>query len=78
MCVRHGCPALRELQHANVAPVDLAQAALAPGTAVFTHYTKVVEPTGETMAVRSALPLTSPEILGRIGPPGSVQPELAR
>jgi len=31
-------PALRNLQHGNIAPVDLAQAAIGPGMAVFTRY----------------------------------------
>ncbi len=49
--------ALRELQQGNIAPVDLAQAAIGPGMAVFSRYAKVVEPTGEAMPVRSALAL---------------------
>lgn len=49
--------ALRELQQGNIAPVDLAQAAIGPGMAVFSRYAKVIEPSGETMAVRSALAL---------------------
>jgi putative DNA methylase len=49
--------ALRELQQGNVAPVDLAQAAIGPGMAVFSRYAKVIEPTGEPMPVRSALAL---------------------
>ncbi|MCU4185197.1 DUF1156 domain-containing protein [Acidiferrimicrobium sp. IK] len=49
--------ALRELQQGNIAPVDLAQAAIGPGMAVFSRYAKIVEPTGETMPVRSALTL---------------------
>jgi len=49
--------ALRELQQGNIAPVDLAQAAIGPGMAVFSRYAKVVEPTGEPMPVRSALAL---------------------
>ena len=49
--------ALRELQQGNIAPVDLAQAAIGPGMAVFSRYAKVVEPSGEAMPVRSALGL---------------------
>jgi putative DNA methylase len=49
--------ALRELQQGNIAPVDLAQAAIGPGMAVFSRYAKVVGPTGEAMPVRSALTL---------------------
>jgi putative DNA methylase len=47
--------ALRLLQHGNIAPVDLAQAAIGPGMAVFSRYAKVVEATGEPMSVRNAL-----------------------
>ncbi|MDA8317109.1 MAG: DUF1156 domain-containing protein [Actinomycetota bacterium] len=49
--------ALRELQEGNVAPVDLAQAAIGPGMAVFSRYAKVVESDGSPMRVRTALGL---------------------
>jgi len=49
--------ALRELQQGNIAAADLTQAAIGPGMAMFSRYAKVVEPTGETMPVRSALTL---------------------
>lgn len=48
---------LRELRQGNIAPVDLAQAAIGPGMEVFSRYTKVVEPSGEPMPVRTALGL---------------------
>jgi putative DNA methylase len=47
--------ALENLQHGNIAPVDLAQAAIGPGMAVFTRYSKVIEPEGSPMTVRTAL-----------------------
>jgi len=49
--------ALRELQHGNIAPVDLAQAAIGPGMAVFSRYSKVLESDGTPMRVRTALQL---------------------
>jgi putative DNA methylase len=49
--------ALRELQQGSVAPVDLAQAAIGPGMAVFTRYSRVVEADGAEMTVRTALAL---------------------
>jgi putative DNA methylase len=49
--------ALGELQKGSTAPVDLAQAAIGPGMAVFSSYAKVVEPSGEPMRVRTALGL---------------------
>src|ERR1035437_96512 len=47
--------ALRNLQKGNIAPVDLAQAAIGPGMAVFSRYNKVLESDGSAMAVRAAL-----------------------
>jgi putative DNA methylase len=47
--------ALRKLQQGAIAPVDLPQAAIGPGMAVFSRYTKVIENDGSTMTVRSAL-----------------------
>ncbi len=47
--------ALRNLQYGNIAPVDLAQAAIGPGMAVFTRYAKVIESDGSAMSVRTAL-----------------------
>jgi putative DNA methylase len=49
--------ALRALQHGNIAPVDLAQAAIGPGMAVFSRYSKVLESDGTPMTVRAALVL---------------------
>ena len=49
--------ALRLLQTGNVAPVDLAQAAIGPGMAVYTRYAKVLDAAGEPMSVREALTL---------------------
>lgn len=49
--------ALKQLQHGNIAPVDLAQAAIGPGMAVFSRYAKVLEADGQPMTVRSALGL---------------------
>ncbi|MDN7121457.1 DUF1156 domain-containing protein [Nocardioides sp. ChNu-153] len=48
---------LRELQQGAIAPVDLAQAAIGPGMAVFSRYSKVVEPNGQNVTVREALRL---------------------
>lgn len=49
--------ALRALQAGNIAPVDLAQAAIGPGMAVFTRYAKVLDAQGAAMTVREALAL---------------------
>ena len=50
-------PALRHLQTCNIAPVDLAQAAIGPGMAVFTRYAKVIDAEGRSLSVREALVL---------------------
>lgn len=54
--LHHELPdALRKLQQGAIAPVDLPQAVIGPGMAVFSRYAKVVENDGTTMTVRSAL-----------------------
>lgn len=49
--------ALKKLQQGNIAPVDLAQASIGPGMAVFSRYAKVLEADGSPMRVRTALQL---------------------
>jgi putative DNA methylase len=48
---------LRKLEQGKVAPVDLRQAAIGPGMAVFSRYARVNEPNGSPMRVRAALSL---------------------
>jgi putative DNA methylase len=50
-------PALAHLQRGNIAPVDLAQAAIGPGMAVYTRYAKVLDAEGKALSVREALTL---------------------
>lgn len=47
--------ALVRLQKANIAPVDLAQAAIGPGMSVFSSYARVLEADGSAMTVKDAL-----------------------
>jgi putative DNA methylase len=49
--------ALPELQKANIAPVDLAQAAIGPGMAVYTRFARVLDAEGKPLSVREALAL---------------------
>jgi putative DNA methylase len=49
--------ALRHLQEGNIAPVDLAQAAIGPGMAVYTRYAQVLDAEGKPVPVRDALKL---------------------
>jgi putative DNA methylase len=50
-------PALHQLQRGNIAPVDLAQAAIGPGMAIFSRYKTVLEADGSPMRVRAVLAL---------------------
>ena len=49
--------AINHMQSGNVAPVDLAQAAIGPGMAAYTRYAKVLDASGTPMTVREALAL---------------------
>lgn len=49
--------ALGHLQRSNIAPVDLAQAAIGPGMSAFTRYERVLDSEGRPVAVREALQL---------------------
>lgn len=49
--------ALRNLQRGNIAPVDLAQASIGPGMAIYSRYAKVIEADGSPMTIRAALGL---------------------
>ncbi len=48
---------LAHLQRGNIAPVDLAQAAIGPGMAIYTRYSKVLDAEGKALSVRDALAL---------------------
>ena len=54
--------ALRHLQRGNIAPVDLAQAAIGPGMAVFSNYSSVLEADGNPMRIRTALQIINAEL----------------
>ena len=49
--------ALRKMQQGNIAPVDLAQAAIGPGMAIFTRYARVLDASGKAVSVKEALAL---------------------
>lgn len=49
--------ALRHLQQGNIAPVDFAQAAIGPGMAIYSRYSRILESSGKPMTVRTALGL---------------------
>lgn len=59
--------ALRTLMQGDIAPVDLAQAAIGPGIAVFSRYSRVRSASGRDVGAREALELinrTLDEVLG--------------
>ncbi len=49
--------ALKNLQRGSIAPVDLAQASIGPGMAIYSRYSKVVESDGAPLKIRTALQL---------------------
>jgi putative DNA methylase len=54
--------ALKNMQSGNIAPVDLAQASIGPGMAIYSRYSKVLEADGSPMSVRTALGLINQEL----------------
>ena len=47
--------AILALEKGNIAPVDMSQASIGPGMAVFSRHSKVIEADGSAMSVRTAL-----------------------
>jgi putative DNA methylase len=57
-CLKTDLPkALAHMQRGNIAPVDMAQASIGPGMAVYTLFAKVLDAQGNPMTVREALSL---------------------
>jgi len=54
--------AIAHLQQGNIAPVDLAQAAIGPGMAVYTRFARVLDAEGKPLSVRDALALINAEL----------------
>ena len=53
------------LQRGNIAPVDLAQASIGPGMAIFTRYLNVLDAEGKELTIREALTLIN-EVLDQV------------
>jgi putative DNA methylase len=49
--------ALKLMQQGNIAPVDLAQASIGPGMAIYSKYAAILESNGSPLRVRTALQL---------------------
>lgn len=56
---------LKELQTGSIAPVDVPQASIGPGMAIFSSYSRVVEADGSSMTVRAALQVVN-QVLGEV------------
>jgi putative DNA methylase len=54
--------ALKDLQRTNVAPVDLAQAAIGPGMAIYSRFSRILDAEGKPVSVRQALALINETI----------------
>jgi putative DNA methylase len=54
--------ALKKMQSGSIAPVDLAQASIGPGMAVYSRYSRVLEADGSPLTVRTALQLINQEL----------------
>ena len=54
--------ALKTLQQGNIAPVDLAQASIGPGMAIYSQYAAVLENDGSPLTVRTALQLINQQL----------------
>ena len=50
-------PAIAEMKTGSIAPVDLAQASIGPGMAIYSRYSAVLEADGTPLTVRAALGL---------------------
>ena len=55
-------PALLKMQTSNIAPVDMAQASIGPGMAVYSRYAKVLEADGSELTIRKALQIINKEL----------------
>ncbi|MHB1536753.1 MAG: DUF1156 domain-containing protein, partial [Acidimicrobiales bacterium] len=57
--------AIRKLQQGDISTIDLGPAAIGPGMAVFSRFSRVIEPTGRAMSVSAALTLIS-QVTGEV------------
>ena len=53
---------LQKMQTSNIAPVDMAQASIGPGMAVYSRYAKVLEADGSELTIRKALQIINKEL----------------
>lgn len=54
--------ALKEMHRASIAPVDIPQASIGPGIAIFSRYASVIERDDKPMSVKTALQIINEEL----------------
>ena len=54
--------AMKEMQRANIAPVDIPQASIGPGIGIFSRYNAVLESDDSPMSVKTALQIINQEL----------------
>ncbi|MBR1645374.1 MAG: DUF1156 domain-containing protein [Selenomonadaceae bacterium] len=59
--------ALTEMTQATIAPVDMAQAAIGPGIAVYSRYDKIADMTDTQITIRDALRIINAEVEDYLG-----------
>lgn len=59
--------ALAEMQQATIAPVDMAQASIGPGIAVYSRYEKIIDMNDNELTVRDALKIINAELADFFG-----------
>lgn len=67
IALRHG---ISDLQNGSIAPVDMAQASIGPGMAVYSKYAQVVESDGRPMSVHTALAIINEQLDALMGESG--------
>ncbi|MBR4384287.1 MAG: DUF1156 domain-containing protein, partial [Selenomonadaceae bacterium] len=61
--------ALEKMTQATIAPVDMAQAAIGPGIAVYSRYEKIADMTDTPITIRDALKIINAELSEHLGNP---------
>ena len=54
-CAPNCHAAIADMKTGSIAPVDLAQASIGPGMAIYSRYSRVLEADGSPLTVRTAL-----------------------
>lgn len=60
---------LEKMKNANIAPVDMAQAAIGPGIGIYSRYEKITDMNDNALTVRDALKIINAEVAEILGNP---------